>query len=408
MRLVHLADLHLGFRQFDRLTVAGVNQREADVADTFRVAVDRIIALAPDAIVIGGDVVHSPRPSNNTIVTLFSEFSRLTAALPNAVVVVAAGNHDLARVRDANPILRLLSALGVHLADYDARRFWFPDRDLSVLAVPDAPGLVRPALEPDPRARFNVLVLHGEVQGMLPTGRDTGERAAMEITHDELQAAAWDYVALGHWHMHREIAPNAWYSGSIDYTSSNPWQEIATPKGFIEHDLATGTHTFHALPPSRVYVDLPAIDALELTAAQLNAAIDAAVEGYQGHDGIDGGIDNAVVRLVVRNVSRELDHELERTAIRTYKRRALSFNLDLRRPERVARAPIAATYAELRQRSLPDILRERFGTRELAAGVDRDELTTRALHYLELATDRDGGPVPAAAASPAVTGERVA
>ena len=31
MRLVHLSDLHLGFRQYQRLTPAGINQREADV-----------------------------------------------------------------------------------------------------------------------------------------------------------------------------------------------------------------------------------------------------------------------------------------------------------------------------------------------------------------------------------------
>jgi hypothetical protein len=32
LRLVHLADLHLGYRQYQRLTPRGINQREADVA----------------------------------------------------------------------------------------------------------------------------------------------------------------------------------------------------------------------------------------------------------------------------------------------------------------------------------------------------------------------------------------
>ena len=39
MRLVHLSDLHLGYRQYQRLTPGGVNQREADVATTFRTLV---------------------------------------------------------------------------------------------------------------------------------------------------------------------------------------------------------------------------------------------------------------------------------------------------------------------------------------------------------------------------------
>ena len=35
MRIAHLADMHLGFRQFQRLDASGVNQREADVAAAF-------------------------------------------------------------------------------------------------------------------------------------------------------------------------------------------------------------------------------------------------------------------------------------------------------------------------------------------------------------------------------------
>ena len=62
MRLVHLADLHLGFRQYQRLTPAGINQREADVAGTFRRALDRVIALRPDLVLVAGDVFHTVRP----------------------------------------------------------------------------------------------------------------------------------------------------------------------------------------------------------------------------------------------------------------------------------------------------------------------------------------------------------
>ena len=40
MRLVHLADIHLGFRQYQRQTPAGINQREADVAASMRRTLD--------------------------------------------------------------------------------------------------------------------------------------------------------------------------------------------------------------------------------------------------------------------------------------------------------------------------------------------------------------------------------
>ena len=64
LRLAHLADLHLGLRQFTRQTPVGINQREADVARAFRHAVDGVIAAAPDAVLIAGDVFHSVRPTN--------------------------------------------------------------------------------------------------------------------------------------------------------------------------------------------------------------------------------------------------------------------------------------------------------------------------------------------------------
>ncbi len=113
MRLVHLADLHLGFRQYQRVAPGGQNQREADIARTFAQTVDRVIALRPDLIVVAGDVFHHPRPTNSAILLAFAQFSRLREALPNTPIIVAAGNHDTPRTIDTGGILQLLAPLGV-------------------------------------------------------------------------------------------------------------------------------------------------------------------------------------------------------------------------------------------------------------------------------------------------------
>ena len=86
MRLVHLADLHIGYRQYQRLTPAGINQREADVAATFRRAIDKTIELRPDFVLIAGDVFHSVRPSNPAILHAFLQFARLVSSLPDAKI----------------------------------------------------------------------------------------------------------------------------------------------------------------------------------------------------------------------------------------------------------------------------------------------------------------------------------
>lgn len=381
MRLVHLSDLHLGYRQYQRLTPGGVNQREADVAATFRTAIDRIIALEPDLIVVAGDIFHAVRPPNQAILHAFLQFGRLVHALPDAVVVLVAGNHDSPRSAETGGILQLFAQIGVHVVDREPRRLSFPDRELSVLAVPDVPGLVRPSLTPDPDARYNVMVIHGEVQGMLPATAATGDRAAVEITHEELGAAHWSYVALGHYHVFREMAPNAFYSGSIEYTSANPWGELyeervagISGKGFIERDLETGVMQFHSLPPARPFLDLPPVSARNLTAAETDERIRSTIEACVG------GIDDKIVRLIVREVPRHVARELDHKAIREYKRRALNFHLDVRRPEALR---LHGTGAPGRRPSLNEIVREKLLARPLDSDVDRTALVERAIAYLD-------------------------
>lgn len=379
MRLVHLADLHLGFRQYQRMTPGGINQREADVARSFQWVVERVIALAPDLVVVGGDVFHNVRPTNPAIVHAFIQFGRLRAALPEAAIVLVAGNHDTPRAAETGSILRLFRELGIQVAFTEAERFRFPDRDLSVLAVPDVPG-TRPALTPDSEARHNVLVLHGEVQGMLPAHLATAERAAVEISQEELGAARWSYVALGHYHVYREIAPNAFYSGSIDYTSANAWGELYEErvaglpgKGFVERDLATGAHTFHPIPPSRRLVDLPPVSARGLTVAEVDARIRAAVEQCEG------GLDDKIVRLRVNDLPRHIARDLDHKALRDYKRRALHFHLDSRRPE------VVRLYGQAspgRRPSLAEVVRDKLQNRVIESDIDRGELVELGLRYL--------------------------
>lgn len=386
MRLVHFSDLHLGFRQFQRTTPTGINQREADVARALTHAIDRVIELRPGLVLIGGDVFHTVRPTNPAILHAFTEFSRLRAALPDTIVVMVAGNHDMPRSSETTCILRLFSPLGVHVVDVEPRRLHFPEHDLSILAVPDLPpGSV--ALDPDPAARYNVLLLHGEVEGAIPAHAEHLDRAALCIPAAAVSAPEWNYVALGHYHVYKRAGPNAYYSGSIEYTSSNVWGEIEEQtaqklpgKGLIERDLSTGKQSFHRLPPPRELLDLPRIEGRGMSAPDLDDALRLAVGK------VSGGIEGKVVRVVARNVPRHIARELNHKALREYQRRALHFHLDTRRPE-VIRRDISG--APGRRPSLADMLRESLRNRVLASDVERDTLVELGLHYLREA-EREG------------------
>src|SRR2546423_3613601 len=136
MRLVHLSDLHLGYRQYQRLTPTGINQREADVARTFRAAIDQLIALRPDVILIAGDVFHSARPTNAAIVHAFVQLARIKSALPDAEIVMIAGNHDVPRTSETGSIFALFRQIGINVAFDEIHQFRFDKLETTVSAVP--------------------------------------------------------------------------------------------------------------------------------------------------------------------------------------------------------------------------------------------------------------------------------
>ncbi len=411
MRIVHLADLHLGFRQYQRLTPSGINQREVDVADTVLRAIRQIIDLRPDAILIGGDVFHFVRPSNPAIVHAFRAFSMLRESLPETPIVMVAGNHDAPRTSDTGCILRLFREIGVHVADAKSELFTFPSRDFAVLAVPDVPGIDRPPLLPPPGVRHTALLLHGEVAGVLPRGLIPSDRAAMEIQPQDLNSSAWSYVALGHYHVYRNVAPNAYYSGSLDYTSSNPWGELLEQqerripgKGFVEHDLATGVHRFHPVATSRQLVDLSPIDAAGMTAAEVDAAIRSCVDEHDafgdGHNALDMDqdatrrrIDDCLVRLMIRNIPRHISQDLDHSAVRSYRKRAMHFHLDMRKP--VTAIQRSAGGAPGKRETLADIVSNRLNERTLEADIEREIFVSTGLEFLRRAEDAVSAAMPA-------------
>ena len=379
MRLVHISDLHLGFRQFQRSTPSGANQREADVAATFARVVDQIIAIAPDVVLVAGDVFHTVRPTNPAILHGFKQFGKLTESLPKAIVVVVAGNHDMPRSTDTRCILRLFETFGVHVADTDSRRLNFPDRDLFIQAVPELPGPA-PALEPDPGARWNILLAHGLVDG--PTQpRWLAEELTMHIPRSAVEDARWDYVGLGHFHVYERVAERAFYSGATDYVSHGVWEERSDEerrklpgKLFIERDLETGKQRVHKIESGRTFTDLPAIEGKGLSAADLDRDIQAAVARVRG------GVDGKALRLVLRDVPRHIMRELDYKALRDIQRRALHFQLDARAPDIVLSRVGAG--APGRPPSLSEMLRDSLRTRVVASDIDREALVELGLHYL--------------------------
>jgi DNA repair protein SbcD/Mre11 len=387
VKLAHLADLHLGFRQYARQTPQGINQREADVAGAFRRALDGVIAEQPDAVLIAGDLFHSVRPTNTAILDAFNQFRRLRHALPAAPIVVIAGNHDTPRSVETGTILKLFEAVeGVHVAALDANRFVFPELDLAVLAVPHAAwvGAPRPALERDPAVRWNVLMVHGEVAGLLPHTDPGLEYGGAVFEPKELAAGGWDYVALGHYHIATAVAPNQWYAGAPEFVSTNPWGEAREAgnagapgrKGWLSVTLGGRKGcdvAFREVTPARRVMDLEAIDASGRTPEEVDGLI-------ARHAQVRGGIAGQIVRQVVRNIARNTARDLDHAAIRALKADALHYQLDLRRPEPMRTVGVAAPG---KRQTLPELVTAYLRDRRLSPGVDRERLIALGRGYVE-------------------------
>jgi DNA repair protein SbcD/Mre11 len=371
VKLAHIADPHLGIRQYHRQTSAGINQREADVAQAFRTAIDGVIAAQPDVVVVAGDLFHSVRPNNSAIVFAFHQFQRLRDALPSAPIVLIAGNHDTPRSVEMGSILRLFEELGVDVATDEARRLIYPALDLSIFAVPRQAVIApeRPAFEPDGPQKYQVMVVHVEVDGEYSENRGAADYGGAVLDRRELHLEDWTYVALGHYHTQHRVARNTWYAGSLDYIGPNIWGEATDEtdhgshgKGWLLVNLKTGRVERRPVPAARAVLDLEPVNADGKSAEAVDALIAERIAS------VPGGISDQIVRLRVFDIPRHIVRELNHAAVRGFKNDALHFHLDLRRPELHRFIGMGAPG---RRQTLPELVSSYLEGRPLPAELDR-------------------------------------
>ena len=87
MQFVHMADTHLGYRQY------GLSERENDFLNVFNEAIDEVVNERPDFIIHSGDLFEYSRPPTKALLTAQNGISRLkNEKIPMYAI---AGNHDI-------------------------------------------------------------------------------------------------------------------------------------------------------------------------------------------------------------------------------------------------------------------------------------------------------------------------
>lgn len=225
MKLLHIADLHLGKRVY-----------EYPMLEDQRAILNEILEIARaqevSAVLIAGDVYDRPVPPQEAV-NLLSDFL-YALSKENITVCMIAGNHDSAERLDF--CAELLRPQGVHIAPPckgAPTRVLLEDSfgHLAVHMISYArPAALRPFLGEAARsaqsalsamiekidfsdAARHILLCHDFVTGGSPSESELTTVGTLETVSASV-FAPFDYVAMGHLHRPQTIAQKIRYAGS--------------------------------------------------------------------------------------------------------------------------------------------------------------------------------------------------
>lgn len=226
---VHLADVHLGFTQYN------LSERREDFSRAFIEAVDKILKLKPSYAVFSGDIFDSPRPSNQTLATAVREFRRLKEA--GVKVFAVDGSHDLQPNVTTGTVLIPLHNAGLIFYLPRLSGGCWEDDYIYIFGVQSCRGLREADSKfsvyfqertPNPRrGLFNIFAFHGAL--------DDVRYSPPWIQPDIRVSHLWkgfNYYAGGHVHEPLTLdfeGGKLCYPGCLETTS---YDEADIPKGF--------------------------------------------------------------------------------------------------------------------------------------------------------------------------------
>jgi len=296
LKIVHMADSHLGYASNLALDQHGRNRIEEMVYAGFEEAVDKILQLRPDAVVHAGDVFHHVRPKIRPLVVFQRGLYRLSqAGIP---LIIISGNHDAPKSSYASSPFLLFEGTPDVMIARNYRYEHFTAGDYSFHCIPFCldPRDYLKEFENIKRSGRDVLVMHGLVEALRSRKlRTVGEHELK----DSLLKREFDYIALGHYHARAQIAENAWYSGSIEYFN---FAEADDLKGMLLVDLENGKAEPVEVRP-RYMLDCPPLDCSGLTSEEIAERL---IELCRPQE-----IKDRIVRITLANVNRSAYRRLD-------------------------------------------------------------------------------------------------
>lgn len=231
MQFVHMADTHLGYRQY------GLSERENDFLNVFNNAINEIINERPDFIIHSGDLFEYSRPPTKALLTAQAGISHLkNEKIP---IYAIAGNHDIVMKKNSIPPQILYKDFGLKIIS--PKNPYFIEKDVFIGGAPYSSSYTSKHLverlenieKISSDYKKTILVLHQGIDRYIPY--------EYEIKIGEVPQT-FNYCAFGH--IHERIVDDFGegklaYPGSTEIWRSNEVEGYKkNGKGFYLVDIS--------------------------------------------------------------------------------------------------------------------------------------------------------------------------
>lgn len=380
--VAHLSDTHLGYRSLSKEDPRiEVNQREVDVYRAFAHAMRAIQEASPDIVLITGDLFDKKVPSIWSLRRAFRALRMVQEARQGKPLILLGGNHDTPRTRESSAVFPLFEELpGIKVVYGMPEWVELPELNAAVLCVPAA-GVSRLLEEnwkpePDERFRYNILAVHGVLQGITAY-----EYTPFFLPMSRVLDDRWDYIALGDYHDFRKVSHNGAYAGATEFTTTNIWGENRE-KGWVLVEIEKGKPPLirHQTVPTRRVLTLPDIDAGQC------ASTDEVIERVLAEAGQED-VTDALVRVRVLNLPYSERARVHRAIVEGLAK-AFHVQVDFR----VAQKAVTPVGQPTRTGSIQPV-EERWRQfveehkDEMPTGIGVDEIVGRGLQALSAVTE---------------------
>ncbi len=239
-KFIHIADTHLGFRQYN------LNERFRDFNRAFKRILDIGIQNKVDFVLLAGDVFEDSRVAPDSITAVFKILSMFHEQAVQVLkrdipIICIEGNHDQQGYsKNLRSWIQFLDELGLLILlrenyDNQDKNLSFPMYDSKthkggMIRIGDAciygmqsygsitskffPKILE--LIPEDPTTFQILMMHFGIEGQIQEKFGVKLSSELKDLHQKV-----DYLALGHFHKYFELPPsNPWIfnPGSLETT----------------------------------------------------------------------------------------------------------------------------------------------------------------------------------------------